>query len=102
MPLIDVNELKAELFDSNWVIDNDEHMVEEIIERQPYVDAEPVRHAKWVHMEDYESPIYSTWMCNSCKGKVYMSLDDSPDTHGFTYCPMCGARMDGGTNNADS
>ena len=61
-----------------------------------------VRHAKWVHMEDYESPIYSTWMCNSCKGKVYMSLDDSPDTHGFTYCPMCGARMDGGTNNAAS
>ena len=99
MPLIDVNELKAELFDSDWAMDNDEHMVEEIIERQSYVDAEPVRHAKWVHMEDYESPIYSTWMCNSCKGKVYMSLDDSPDTHGFTYCPMCGARMDGVAQN---
>lgn len=94
MPLIDVNKLKAELFDADWVMDNDEHMVEEIVERQPYVDAEPVRHAKWVHMKDYDSLIDSTWMCSSCNGKVYMSLDDSPNDHGFTYCPMCGAKMD--------
>ena len=55
----------------------------------------PVRHAKWVHAEDYDSLIYSTWMCSSCNGKVYISLDVSPNDHGFTYCPMRGARMDG-------
>ena len=46
MPLIDVNELKAELFDSDWAMDNDEHMVEEIIERQTYVDEETIRNEK--------------------------------------------------------
>lgn len=54
----------------------------------------PVCHAKWVYMKDYDSLIDSTWMCSSCKGKIYMDPDDSPNNHGFTYCPMCGARMD--------
>ena len=42
MRLIDADNLKAELFDANWLTDNDEHMVEEIVERQPTIDAEPV------------------------------------------------------------
>ena len=61
----------------------------------------PIHHAKWIHAEDYDSMIYSIWMCSSCKGKVYMSLDDSPNEHGFTYCPMCGARMDVGEQIED-
>lgn len=59
----------------------------------------PVRHAKWVHAEDYDSLIDSTWMCSNCKGKIYMDPNDSPNNHGFTYCSMCGARMDGGEQN---
>lgn len=41
MRLIDADKLKSELFDADWLTDNDEHMVEEIVERQPTVDAEP-------------------------------------------------------------
>lgn len=41
MRLIDADKLKSELFDADWMMDNDEHMVEEIVERQPTVDAEP-------------------------------------------------------------
>ena len=41
MRLIDADNLKAELFDANWLTDNDEHMVEKIVERQTTVDAEP-------------------------------------------------------------
>ena len=41
MRLIDADKLKSELFDADWMMDNDEHMVEKIIERQPTVDAEP-------------------------------------------------------------
>ena len=198
MRLIDADKLKSELFDADWMMDNDEHMVEKIVERQPTVDAEPfitgetsdgyhtfnelyhhravlfsvivkafedkawksrkhhdgtmydgmfivgietpygqatyhydmepywdmfyckeiecapewdghtpaqaierigklepVRHGRWIHAEDCDSLIDSTWICSSCKGKVYMDPDDSPNNHGFTYCPMCGARMDG-------
>lgn len=42
MRLIDADKLKSELFDADWMMDNDEHMVEKIVERQPTVDAEPV------------------------------------------------------------
>ena len=48
MRLIDADKLKAELFDAEWMTDNDEHMVEEIVERQPTVDSEPV----WISVED--------------------------------------------------
>lgn len=41
MRLIDADKLKSELFDADWMMDNDEHMVEKIVERQPTVDAEP-------------------------------------------------------------
>ena len=41
MRLIDADKLKSELFDADWMMDNDEHMVEKIVERQTTVDAEP-------------------------------------------------------------
>ena len=41
MRMIDADKLKSELFDADWMMDNDEHMVEKIVERQPTVDAEP-------------------------------------------------------------
>ena len=41
MRLIDADKLKSDLFDADWMMDNDEHMVEKIVERQPTVDAEP-------------------------------------------------------------
>lgn len=41
MRLIDADKLESELFDADWMMDNDEHMVEKIVERQPTVDAEP-------------------------------------------------------------
>ena len=41
MRMIDADKLKSELFDADWMMDNDEHMVGKIVERQPTVDAEP-------------------------------------------------------------
>lgn len=90
MRLIDADNLKAELFDANWLTDNDEHMVEEIVERQPTVYAEPVRHGRW------ETKVYTTesdgWIteyreevCSECgEGQIGIS----------NYCPNCGAKMD--------
>lgn len=54
-----------------------------------------IQHGQWIHMEDYDSPLDSTWMCSCCKGKVITDLDDSPINHGFEHCPHCGAKMDG-------
>lgn len=39
MRLIDADALEQELFDADWILDNDEHMVEDILRKQPTIDA---------------------------------------------------------------
>lgn len=70
------------------------------IQDAPTLDYAPVRHAYWVPwIEDVE--IYNTggfveqkqigWKCSGCKdGRVSWKR---------TYCPDCGALMDGDSNN---
>ena len=51
----------------------------------PTVDAEPVRHGKWIFGETNGH----SWMkCNQC-----LTSQDG-QTACFTYCPSCGCRMD--------
>ena len=47
-------------------------------------DVAPVRHGRWLDAEDY-------MFCSKC-GKQWNYCDN--DTHEFSYCPNCGARMD--------
>ena len=53
----------------------------------PTIDAEPVRHGKWVHVEDDE------YLCSACKMEFTIEDFESFVTN---YCPNCGAKMDGG------
>lgn len=46
MRLIDADALEQELFDADWMLDNDEHMVQDIIEKQPAIDAVTVVRCK--------------------------------------------------------
>ena len=60
-----------------------------VIDEAPSVDAEPVRHGRWVHgiILNHE------WRkCSECLV--------SQDIFGcFTYCPNCGSKMDGGVDD---
>ena len=55
-----------------------------VIDEAPTVDAEPVRHGKWI----YGITLNHEWKkCSECLV--------SQDIFGcFTYCPNCGAKMD--------
>ena len=53
----------------------------EDFDRQPTVDAEQVRHGKWIDV----NPI--KWECSECGDLVYR-YNNSP------FCPNCGAKMD--------
>ena len=55
-----------------------------VIDEEPSVDAEPVRHGRWV----YGITLNHEWRkCSECLV--------SQDIFGcFTYCPNCGAKMD--------
>lgn len=62
------------------------HSFLDVIETMPAVDAEPVRHSKWV----CRTP--GVFSCGACLG---LALGNRPTC----YCPDCGARMDGEDNN---
>ena len=55
-------------------------------------DVAPVRHGRWIWADD------GYCRCSECKQKapVIRQWDDEPMTTMTNYCPVCGARMDGG------
>ena len=66
----------------------------------PTIDAEPVRHGRWIEDEKaYPGPDLSNYVCSSCKrvGGTWIKCLKSENL--FTYCPWCGAKMDGGEND---
>lgn len=103
MSLIDKEKLEREMYHNAFEIDTDLQkwdsgcwirykMFENVIEKQPTVDAEPVRHGKFVGTE-YDGyadgyPVYYEWECSQC-GCVFE--DEKPT---YKYCPNCGAKMD--------
>lgn len=60
----------------NWILDHEE----------PAVDAEPVRHGKWIfNPSDAFEAMFAKPKCSECG---FESAD------GGNYCPNCGCRMD--------
>ena len=59
------------------------------IEAMPTVDAEPVRHGKWIEIvvAETDTSRLINWECSECTIVVDRNTDN--------YCPNCGARMDG-------
>ena len=53
----------------------------------PVVDAVQVVHARWERVR-------SNWYCTGCN-KGYRITKGAPMASGFSYCPNCGAKMDG-------
>ena len=91
--LIDRNALKAAL-DDGWTPDIMVSEMWEIVDRIPTVDAEPVRHGRYIGTE-YDgyadgNPVYYEWICSECE---CVFEDEKPH---YRYCPNCGAKMDGG------
>ena len=102
MHLIDLDELKkfpirADNYDKKHGNENFVMGIEAVLEyaeNLPTVDAEPVRHGRWVNGE-----------CTNCKHNL-IELCSGEDYELDMYaefdaefCPFCGARMDGGAEN---
>lgn len=69
---------------------------EKCINEAPAVDAEPVRHGKWLFSD------YDYFTCSVCGGQYFTGADSTKDAKAmlennayYPYCPHCGARMDG-------
>lgn len=66
----------------------------------PTVEAEPVKHGRWILSDD------KNWLtCSFCGADVDVSCGapffyvDNEEVSHINFCPMCGARMDGGDIN---
>lgn len=70
----------------DWCLHGDE--IEKLISNAPTVDVAPIVHVKWIFGET----LGHSWMKCSCCCK-----SQSGQTLTFSYCPNCGALMDGKT-----
>lgn len=60
------------------------------IARFPQIDAEPVRHGRWI--EGGYACGENEWECSGCHETEWRTSISR-----FKYCPFCGARMDADT-----
>ena len=87
MRLIDADALfaKAELLNKR-----ERRAVQGALLVSPTIEADPVRHGRWV------DKMVRDWHCSECGKKASFDgycYDDKPN-----YCPNCGARMDGASD----
>ena len=69
--------------------ETDAAVVLRMIDDAPAADVAPVVHGRWGDNGIPDSMLYGCSVCGFACG-----------AHSFLYCPMCGARMDGGDGNA--
>lgn len=99
MRLIDADKLKSLMIEvllhikENPKMDGEErhviagmHMLGEMIDDAPTIEAVPVRHGKWIYRDTDGKcrPWWEKYTCSVC----------GENTYNTNYCPHCGAKMD--------
>lgn len=69
----------------------------EHIKAMPAADVEPVMHGRWLHSGYAEYSGLEVVKCSECNHDAFAIAFYVCDGN---YCPFCGARMDGGADNA--
>lgn len=96
--LIDADALKARLELDKQIREGSMYagIMSYIIDSTPTVDAVPVVHGRWLEDEKaYPGPDLSNYVCSSCKRVGGTWIKGLKPENLFTYCPWCGAKMDG-------
>ena len=79
---------------AKWVDGSDGAMAMEIVASPPAADVAPVVHGRWERDADGD------WYCTNCDEVVAICESGRERTYRKPYCPNCGAKMDGGADNA--
>ena len=83
--LIDAEKLKKHY--AWWEDDERRTLFDQIVDAQPTIDAEPVRHGKWEMKPDPFGFFDEIPVCSECGCTTTMREKTK-------YCPNCGCRMD--------
>ena len=89
MRLIDADKLRDGWLDWNPYEIIEANTVLESIDQQPTIDAEPVRHGRWVPLDGTLNV-----ECSECK-----AVRNAFSQAYWSYCPNCGNPMDEGDNH---
>lgn len=89
-----------------FVINNSKELVTSSVVRkavlvliaiQPTIEAEPVRHGRWIKMTGMMPPEYhGHYECSECHWHMKGIRSSWTREEELTYCPNCGVIMDGG------
>lgn len=80
--------------------------VKSMVSKFHAADVAPVVHGRWEWFdEDTGTPLTGYerewgWRCSRCKHELPDDYDDPDYRPMLDYCPNCGAKMDGGDNDA--
>lgn len=81
-------------FDGNWLQDkltkNGLLIAKQIVSEQPTVEAEPVRHGRWIELPKAMNVAENPCKCSVC-GHCLSFYNYYPRSK---FCPNCGTRMD--------
>lgn len=65
------------------------HRCCEEIDKQPTIEAEPVRHGRWINVGEETMHDGWTYRKHKCSECGFLTVE------AINFCPKCGARMDG-------
>lgn len=102
MRLIDADDLMKKI-EYAWVFTDDSEirkfkiasyrfldLFEKIVYGSPTIDAEPIKHGKWIERDD--QMFENVFDCSCCNESFV--IEDALQIDGYKYCVNCGAKMD--------
>jgi hypothetical protein len=92
MRLINADKLIQRIVKGETSMNRNPAIYTSMITEDLYVDAEPVRHGHWIMTKGINGNDYRK--CSNC-------LHTQPITGLMNYCPICGAKMYGETDDTD-
>lgn len=94
MRLIDADALMKTALTESCFDSQTEDVFLDLVDAQPTIEAEPVRHGRWIMRGGKR-------YCSYCNKRACVTRDreDFWYTVGTEYCPTCGAIMDGGVSD---
>lgn len=98
--LIDANALpmyKVKIVHSFGIVEGSVVFPDDI-KKAPTIDAVPVVHGRWIRANDEQAYFDVEYVCSGCQFVVAVSGIGTPILYGYKYCPHCGAKMRGETD----
>ena len=77
----------------------DVDMVKFGLDRIPAADVAEVVHGEWLRADDDWNSL-TTIQCSLCSEEWCFETDDDVSLLNYKHCPNCGAKMDGGNDDA--